>query len=312
MSILIDLCDETWMSDSDLKKIIASDLPGVNIICGSADHQMPEVIMAVVIKTLDKNTLKNLPNLKLIQKVGAGVEKMVSSSDLPENIKISRMSSKVQAIEMAEYCLAEILAYQRRIRDYSNNQTQKVWEQYQPAKTREKTVCVLGLGLIGMQIAQMLKKFGFEVVGWSRTKKHISGIETYNEKDGLIKAISVADYTIGILPETKETSGLLNLEILKKFKKEAVLINIGRGSLIVEQDLLKVLDDGILQGATLDVVQKEPMPVEHPFWSHPKIVITPHVSGWNVDDAIVTIASNYRRIVANQPLLFQVDRGRGY
>ena len=306
------LCDNNWMLDSDLKKIVASDLPGVNIFCGAANHPMPDVVMAVVIKNLDKNTLKNLPNLKLIQKVGAGVEEMVSNSNLSQDIRISRMSSYVQATEMAEYCLAEILAYQRSIREYSNNQSLKSWKQYQPAKTKEKTVCVLGLGLIGMQIAQMLKTFGFKVVGWSRTEKLISGIQTHKGKDGLIKAISVADYTIGILPETEETNGLINLQILKEFKKEAVLINIGRGSLIVENDLLKALEDGILRGATLDVMRREPLPVEHPFWSHPQIAITPHVSGWNVDDAIETISSNYRRILAKQPLLFEVDRSRGY
>jgi len=312
MSILIDLCDENWMSDFDLKKIVASDLPGVNIVCGAVNHKMPEVVMAVVIKTLHEETLKNLPNLKLIQKVGAGVEEMVYNANLSQDIRISRMSSHVQAIEMAEYCLAEILAYQRNIREYSNHQALKVWKQYQPAKTKEKIVCVLGLGVIGMQIAQMLKKFGFKVVGWSRTKKLVSRIGTYNGKDGLIKAISMADYIIGILPETKETTGLINIEILKQFRKEAVLINIGRGSLIVENDLLKALEDGILRGATLDVMQKEPLLAEHPFWGHPQIAITPHVSGWNVDDAMTTIASNYRRILANQPLLFEVDRRQGY
>ena len=312
MSIIVDLRDENWMSDTDLKKIISADLPNVDIYCGPATSKMPDITMAVVIKDLNQESINNLPNLKLIQKVGAGVEKAVLNKNLPDSVRIARMSSYFQAKEMAEYCLAEILCYQRNIRGYSKNQLGEVWAPIQPEKTKSKTVCVLGMGLIGGQIAKLLKKFGFKVEGWSRTQKNIPGIKTYTKMAGLKKAVANADYIIGILPETAETRGLLNSEIFGEFKRGSVFINIGRGTLIVEGDLLDALHQGLLIGATLDVTQNEPLPAGHPFWKHSKIAITPHVSGWDVDDALKTIALNYRKLLKNEPLLFEVDRSRGY
>ena len=300
------------MEDSDLKQIISSDLPGVSITCGEPKKILKDVIMAIGIKDFDKNILKKLPNLRLIQKVGAGVENMLSNSNMPKHIKICRMSSEMQAKEMAEYCLAEVLAYQRNIREYFNNQSLKMWKQRQPLIVKDKSVSILGLGLIGMEIAQILQNFGFTVFGWSRTVKPQLNFKNYSEINGLITVVSKADYVISVLPETNETKNLLSLSILRKFKPGSVLINVGRGSVINEEGLIKVLSEGILGGATLDVFQQEPLPKEHPFWTHPKIVITPHVSGWNVEDAIETIPLNYYRLIKNEPLLLEIDQKRGY
>ena len=312
MGILIDLKDKSWMEDSDLKQIISSDLPGVSITCGEPKKILKDVIMAMGIKDFDKNILKKLPNLRLIQKVGAGVENMLSNSNMPKHIKICRMSSEIQAKEMAEYCLAEVLAYQRNIREYFHNQSLKMWKQRQPLIVKDKSVSILGLGLIGMEIAQILQNFGFTVFGWSRTVKPKLNFKNYSGINGLITVVSKADYVISVLPETNETKNLLSLSILRKFKPGSVLINVGRGSVINEEGLIKVLSEGILGGATLDVFQQEPLPKEHPFWTHPKIVITPHVSGWNVEDAIETIPLNYYRLIKNEPLLFEIDQKRGY
>ena len=300
------------MEDFDLKQIISSDLPGVSITCGEPKKILKDVIMAIGIKDFDKNILKKLPNLRLIQKVGAGVENMLSNYNMPKHIKICRMSSEMQAKEMAEYCLTEVLAYQRNIREYFNNQSLKMWKQRQPLIVKDKSVSILGLGLIGMEIAQILQNFGFTVFGWSRTVKPKLNFKNYSGINGLITVVSKADYVISVLPETNETKNLLSLSILRKFKPGSVLINVGRGSVINEEGLIKVLSEGILGGATLDVFQQEPLPKEHPFWTHPKIVITPHVSGWNVEDAIETIPLNYYRLIKNEPLLFEIDQKRGY
>ena len=158
-----------------------------------------------------------------------------------------------------------------------------------PLIVKDKSVSILGLGLIGMEIAQILQNFGFTVFGWSRTVKPQLNFKNYSGINGLITVVSKADYVISVLPETNETKNLLSSSILRKFKPGSVLINVGRGSVINEEGLIKVLSEGILGGATLDVFQQEPLPKEHPFWTHPKIVITPHVSGWNVEDAIETM-----------------------
>jgi len=312
MSLLIDMRDKGWMSDVDLKKLVSVNLSEKNIVCGPPAASMPDVQMVVVASFFNDDVLSYLPNLRLIQKVGAGVDPMLADTNLPESIRIARMGSLAQAQEMAEYCLTEVLAYQRNIRNYQTNQSQKIWKPSPPLKTQGTTIGVLGLGHIGKEIAKELSAFGFHVLGWSRSSKKIEGITSYTGLDGLFSMLSLSDYVIGILPSTKKTDKLINSRVLNHFKKGSVLINIGRGALVVEEDLIEAINSGHLKGATLDVLRKEPMPIAHPFWEHPNIFITPHVSGWNVDDAISDIAFNYNQLINNKPLLHEIERARGY
>jgi glyoxylate/hydroxypyruvate reductase A len=171
---------------------------------------------------------------------------------------------------------------------------------------------VLGLGQIGRKVAQLFLKYGFKVSGWSRSSKNIKGLKSYTGHDGLETMLSHSDYVIGILPSTRETDNLIDAEMLKNFKSSAIFINIGRGNLVVDNDLVDALNTGVLKAATLDVFRQEPLPLDHPFWDHSKIAITPHVSGWNVDDTIMDIAQNYLRLLNNERLLHEVDRDLGY
>ena len=169
--------------------------------------------------------------------------------------------------------------------------------------------------LVSVVVSQQLSTKAAKTI-WSRVMPLLSeSTQTKNFRENLRTAGlsgSKADYVISVLPETQETKNLLSLNILRQFKPGSVFINVGRGSVINEEGLLQVFSEGILGGATLDVFQQEPLPNEHPFWTHPKIVITPHVSGWNVEDAIQTIPLNYYRLMKNEPLLFEIDQKRGY
>jgi len=250
--------------------------------------------------------------LRLVQKVGAGVDSILADPNFPTSIRVARMSSSTQSLEMAEYCLAEVLAYQRNIRLYQRNQSHKDWQQHSPMLSNNSHIGILGLGHIGRKVAQLFLKYGFKVSGWSRSPKDIKGVKSYTGNDGLETMLSHSDYVISILPSTRETDNLIDSEMLRKFKSGAIFINIGRGNLVVDNDLVDALNDGILRAATLDVFRQEPLPLHHPFWCHSKISITPHVSGWNVDDTILDIAQNYLRLLNNELLLHEVDRDLGY
>ena len=149
-------------------------------------------------------------------------------------------------------------------------------------------------------------------MGWSRSEKTIEGVECLHGTDGLDAVLRQSDYLIGILPSTKDTYHLLDAFRLRLLKRNCIVINVGRGDLIDETALLTALDQNQLNGAILDVFEQEPLPSDSPFWTHPKVTVTPHVSGWSLDNAFEDIANNYNRLLSGDNLLHEVDRGLGY
>ena len=150
------------------------------------------------------------------------------------------------------------------------------------------------------------------MVGWSRTPKQIPGIDCRHGEAELENVLGLSDYVICILPSTRETRHLFDLDRFRQMKPGAMLVNVGRGSLINEQDLVTALDSGYLGHAVLDVFQDEPLAKDDPLWSHGKITITPHVSGWHLESGLSVVQENYVRLIRNQPLLNLVDRKSGY
>ena len=232
--------------------------------------------------------------------------------DLPETIKVCRLRPDAPADEIAEYCVAYVLQTQRNIRWHYENEKKQLWEPIAPKKTSKTTVGILGLGHIGGRTASMFAALGFRVIGWSRSEKCIEGVECRYGQEALPGLLTECDYVASILPSTAETRNLFGTSMFEYFKPGAYLINAGRGDLIQEQPLLDALDAERLAGAVLDVFMTEPLPRDHPFWLHPKITITPHVSGWHLDGGFEDIAENYRRLISGSPLLHQVDRRAGY
>jgi glyoxylate/hydroxypyruvate reductase A len=252
------------------------------------------------------------PNLKLIQKAGAGVESIIADASIPESVQITRLRSDVPAAEMAEYCLAAVFQEQRHFRQYRDDQMKSMWQPMEPKESYKTTVAILGLGLIGCIIANRFLDNRFQVTGWSRSPKQLEGVQCYSGMDQLPELLAEADYVISILPSTPETVDLFDQQRFSEMKPSAVLINVGRGDLVNESDLVKALDDGQLSHAILDVVQVEPLPNSSPMWRHAGITITPHVSGWHLGDSIYDIAKNFEQLEKGQPLLHLVDRQLGY
>lgn len=311
MSLLIDIRQPSWMAETALRDRLTPSLPGVRILCGLDDGPLEDVRMLAVSR-LFPGVAPRLPKLELVQKLGAGVETIVGAPDLPRGIRVARLVAMDAAREIAEYCLAYILAGQRNMTAHRAHEAQGQWEQIGPRVTSQTQVAVLGLGVIGTLTAEALVRTGFLVSGWARSPKNIPKVDCHHGHQALERVLANADYVCSILPSTSATAGLFNAERLAQMKPGATLINVGRGDLIDDTALLAALDRGQPAHAVLDVFRQEPLPSEHPFWAHPGVTVTPHVSGWRIDDSIEDVARNYQRLAANQPLLNEVDREAGY
>ncbi|MEM8687233.1 MAG: glyoxylate/hydroxypyruvate reductase A [Pseudomonadota bacterium] len=311
MALLIDVNMPEWMTDEALAREVLSMLPDADVRIYENMGDPADIQMAAVTR-LRQDLAAKLPHLKLVQKLGAGVETMVGNPDLPAHVKIARLKPDAPAREMAEFCLAYILRDQRNMRFHDTRQAERIWEPIAPHSTPDTVVGVLGLGHIGSRAANMIAAVGFKVIGYSRSPKYIEGIDCRHGADALLPMLKECDYVVCVLPSTPETRGLVNREFLASMKKDAVLINVGRGDLVIESDLLKNLDTDHLGGVVLDVVSSEPLPQDSPLWSHPKVTLTPHVSGWHLGDALKDVAENYRRLMDGSPILHEVNRARGY
>ena len=225
---------------------------------------------------------------------------------------VCRLKPDAPAREIAEYFAAHVLGRLQHTGRYRAQAARGEWIQHPPGQCRGSTVAVLGLGHIGAVVADIFVRLGFRVLGWSRTLKDLPGVAAYSGPEELDAVLGEADFVASVLPSTPETIGLFDAARLARLKPGAVLMNAGRGDLVVEEDLLRALDADDLAGAVLDVFASEPLPPDHPFWRHPAVTVTPHVSGWHLDEGLDDVAENYRRLVAGQPLLHEVDRAAGY
>ncbi|MCK6453488.1 MAG: glyoxylate/hydroxypyruvate reductase A [Alphaproteobacteria bacterium] len=256
--------------------------------------------------------LGQFKSLKAILSLGAGVDQL-DLTKLPPGVPVARLVDDVLTTAMAEYCLLAALRYHRRLDVYERNSRLKKWEYHIPRPASQRTVGVLGIGVLGGATAAKLKANGFKVCGWSRSPKSIAGVECFSGTDGIYKMAAKSEIVICLLPLTSETRGILDKKLFDAMPQGSYLVNVGRGGHLNEDDLLPALDSGRLGGATLDVFQKEPLPQEHRFWNHPQILITPHVaSTGGAETAAPQVVENIRRARAGKPLLNQVDRTKGY
>ena len=259
----------------------------------------------------------NLPNLKAVFSLGAGVDHVVGNEALPD-VPIVRVVDPDLTTRMTEWVTLQVLLHHRQHLAYARQQAAHQWRELRQPVANDVRVGIMGLGELGRDAAEVLARLGFQVAGWSRSAKDIPGIETFHGDEGLTAFLGRTDILVVLVPLTPETRGILNASVFDRLAKDgalggAVLINGGRGGLQVADDILAALDDGRLVGASLDVFEPEPLPAESPFWSHPRVVLTPHVAASS--EASVLADGIHQQILdfeAGKPLVNLVDVARGY
>jgi glyoxylate/hydroxypyruvate reductase A len=257
--------------------------------------------------------LAALPNLKLILSLGAGVDHLLGDPQLPRHLPIVRLVDPHMTAAMSEYVVLQVLRLHRRDLDYRAQQQAKEWRELDQKNAADRRVGILGFGELGQDAARQLRALGFDVAGWSRSEKTAAGIACHVGAAGLPRLLARSEILVCLLPLTAETEGILNARTLALLPRGAALVNAARGAHLVEEDLLAALASGQLSGAVLDVFRDEPLPAGHPFWHHPRIVVTPHVAAFtNPATAAPIILDNIRRFEAGRPLLNRVDPARGY
>lgn len=256
--------------------------------------------------------LATLPNLEVIFSLGAGVDGLLKDPALPDK-PIVRMVEDGLTEGMTEYVVMEVLRHHRQIDAYRTRQRAGQWRPLPQKLAHERRVGILGLGVLGADAARMLAALRFDVAGWSRSAKTIPGVECFHGSDGLALFLSGCEILICLLPLTPETRGILNARTFAALPPGAYLINAARGGHLAEADLLAALDEGRLSGASLDVFATEPLPPGHPFWTHPRIMVTPHVASvTHVRGSAAHIVEGIRRYERGLPLENLVDRDKGY
>jgi glyoxylate/hydroxypyruvate reductase A len=257
--------------------------------------------------------LASLPNLKLILSLGAGVDHIFADPQLPHHVPIVRLVDPYMTDAMSEYVVLQVLRLHRRDVDYRAQQESRIWCELEQKNAAERRVGILGFGDLGQNAAQKLEGLGFDVGFWSRSEKAVAGFSGYAGGEGLTALLARSEILVCLLPLTAETEGILNSATFAMLPKGAGLINAARGRHLVEEDLIAALAAGQLSAAVLDVFRDEPLPARHPFWRHPRIIVTPHVAALtHPPTAAPIILENIRRFEAGRPLLHRVDARRGY
>ena len=247
---------------------------------------------------------------KAVLSLWAGVERIVGNETLTQ--PLCRLVDPGLTQGMVEWVTGQVLRHHLGLDMYIHG-TKGAWKQVVPPLASDRPVTILGAGALGAACAQSLTNLGFPVTCWSRTPKNLDGIKTIAGMEKLNSELENAHILVLLLPLTAETTNLLNDERLAHLPTGAFIINPGRGPLIDDQSLLAMLDTGHVEHATLDVFRVEPLPAEHPYWTHPSVTVTPHIaSATRPETAVKSIAANMRRALNGEPLLNIVDRARGY
>ena len=252
------------------------------------------------------------PQLRAIFNVGAGVDALMKLR-LPAQALVVRLDDAGMAVQMAEYVCHAVTRHVRELDAYEADAAQGRWQHRTRRDRSAYPVGVMGLGVLGERVARALQLFEFPVLGWSRTAKSIPGVDCHAGMAALPTFLARCRVLVCLLPLTPDTRGILNRTNLGQLLPGAYLINVARGGHLVDDDLLALLANGQLAGATLDVFNAEPLPTDHPFWRHPQVRVTPHISAGTLPGkSIAQIVDKIGALTRGEPITGVVDLERGY
>jgi glyoxylate/hydroxypyruvate reductase len=260
----------------------------------------------------------NRQDLKAVFNLGAGVDAILElerkePGALPSNAMLVRLEDVGMAQQMCEFATHSVLRYMRRFDEYEALQRDHTWRKLKPHPRSEFTVGVLGLGVLGIEVARTLTPLGVPVRGFSRTAKHVEGVSTFAGDAQFNAFLDGVNVLINLLPHTPDTEGILNRRTFAKLARGAYVINLARGPHLVDHDLLDAMKDGQIAAATLDVFHTEPLPADHPFWRTPRITITPHISAITLrEESVVQIAAKIAALSRGEAISGIVNLKRGY
>lgn len=253
------------------------------------------------------------PQLKAVFNLGAGVDALVRVPNLPRDIPVVRLEDAGMAVQMAEYVAYHLIGISRDMDAYREQQGAGQWKLRRPIERSEWPVGVLGLGHIGQRVARTLAGLDYPVCGWARSRYAIEGVRSFAGEAELDGFLGETRVLINTLPLTDSTRDLIDYSLLAKLRADAVVINVGRGEHLVDQDLCRAIDEGRVARAVLDVFREEPLPTTHPFWHMPQVTITPHVSARTLREAtIAQIAGKIAALEQGQAISGVIDIQRGY
>ncbi|ATJ89477.1 dehydrogenase [Acetobacter senegalensis] len=264
---------ESW------KKAFSEVSPDLDVCSWYEPSVQPSETDYVLVWTPEEDHFEHFSSVKGILCTGAGVDHLLRAPQFPRHVPLVRMGGEQTAGLMADYVTWAAIGLIRDARTWTLQQAERVWSYNGVARTSGETrIGVMGLGHLGSHVAAHLARIGFQVSGWRRSGGSVAGVEVYSGKEALADFLKTADILVNLLPSTPETRGLVTYHFLSALPRGAGFINVGRGDHVVQADLVRALDDGLISGAVLDVVTPEPLPAESWLWAHPHITLTPHVA----------------------------------
>ena len=299
------------------REVLAAALPQHRLLL-SADEVLRADIEVAIVANPPAGALRELPGLRLIQSLWAGVDRLLADPTLPAGVPIARMVDPALASAMAETALWAVLSLHRGFFAYQQRQRQALWQQHAQRRADEVGITLLGFGAMGQACAQALLRQGYAVTAWTRgtgavVPAALPDVQRISGREALWRRLADSDIVINLLPLTADTTGLLNTEFFRAMPRHGAVVNLGRGGHVVEADLLQGLDQGLLRHAVLDVFAVEPLPSQHPYWRHDRVTVLPHAAALtDPRSAARLVAANVQALAEGRTPAHLIDRERGY